>query len=344
MATRPNHTPPPPLPPPRPFNPPLPSRPIHPPPPLSLTPFTFASSSSSRELADLAAVVRGRLGGEGSTYARGEILELAAAPQEGAAGGGMGRGRVELKRIENKINRQVTFAKRRNGLLKKAYELSVLCDAEVALIIFSNRGKLYEFCSGQSMPKTLERYQKCSYGGPDTVMQNKENELVVSSRNEYLKLKARVENLQRTQRNLLGEDLGSLGIKDLEQLEKQLDSSLRHIRSTRTQHMLDQLTDLQRKEQMLCEANKCLRRKLEESSQQQQQVHHGHHMWEQHGANLLLGYDQRQSPQQPQPPHHGGNGFFHPLDAGAEPTLQIGYSQEQMNNSCVTSFMPTWLP
>ena len=61
----------------------------------------------------------------------------------------MGRGRVELKRIENKINRQVTFAKRRNGLLKKAYELSVLCDAEVALIIFSNRGKLYEFCSGQ---------------------------------------------------------------------------------------------------------------------------------------------------------------------------------------------------
>lgn len=59
----------------------------------------------------------------------------------------MGRGRVELKRIENKINRQVTFAKRRNGLLKKAYELSVLCDAEVALIVFSNRGKLYEFSS-----------------------------------------------------------------------------------------------------------------------------------------------------------------------------------------------------
>ncbi|RWW50775.1 hypothetical protein BHE74_00042969 [Ensete ventricosum] len=59
----------------------------------------------------------------------------------------MGRGRVELKRIENKINRQVTFSKRRNGLLKKAYELSVLCDAEVALIVFSSRGKLYEFGS-----------------------------------------------------------------------------------------------------------------------------------------------------------------------------------------------------
>ncbi|XVF20480.1 hypothetical protein REPUB_Repub12eG0003900 [Reevesia pubescens] len=59
----------------------------------------------------------------------------------------MGRGRVELKRIENKINIQVTFSKRRNGLLKKAYELYVLCDVEVALIIFSSRGKLYEFGS-----------------------------------------------------------------------------------------------------------------------------------------------------------------------------------------------------
>ncbi|CAA6657340.1 unnamed protein product [Spirodela intermedia] len=60
-----------------------------------------------------------------------------------------GEGRVELKRIENKINRQVTFAKRRNGLLKKAYELSVLCDADVSLIIFSNRGRLYEFSSNR---------------------------------------------------------------------------------------------------------------------------------------------------------------------------------------------------
>ncbi|BBG93881.1 K-box region and MADS-box transcription factor family protein [Prunus dulcis] len=70
-----------------------------------------------------------------------------------------GEGRVELKRIENKINRQVTFAKRRNGLLKKAYELSVLCEAEVALIIFSNRGKLYEFCSSSRFMFKVMRYE-----------------------------------------------------------------------------------------------------------------------------------------------------------------------------------------
>lgn len=62
---------------------------------------------------------------------------------------------MELKRIENKINRQVTFSKRRNGLLKKAYELSVLCEAEVALIIFSSRGKLYEFSSAGYIPLSL---------------------------------------------------------------------------------------------------------------------------------------------------------------------------------------------
>ena len=64
--------------------------------------------------------------------------------------GQMGRGRVQLKRIENKINRQVTFSKRRSGLLKKAHEISVLCDAEVALIIFSTKGKLFEYATDSS--------------------------------------------------------------------------------------------------------------------------------------------------------------------------------------------------
>ncbi|KAG5552233.1 hypothetical protein RHGRI_010348 [Rhododendron griersonianum] len=61
----------------------------------------------------------------------------------------LGRGKIEIKRIENTTNRQVTFCKRRNGLLKKAYELSVLCDAEVALIVFSTRGRIYEYASNR---------------------------------------------------------------------------------------------------------------------------------------------------------------------------------------------------
>ncbi|KAG6712800.1 hypothetical protein I3842_05G120000 [Carya illinoinensis] len=169
----------------------------------------------------------------------------------------MGRGRVQLKRIENKINRQVTFAKRRNGLLKKAYELSVLCDAEVALIIFSGRGKLYEFCSSSSMTKTLERYRSCSYGTQEASQLAADQ----NSYQEYIMLKAKVEVLQRTQRNLLGEDLENLGVKELDRHEHQLDASLKQIRSRKVQFMLDQVFELQKKETLLLETNKALRRK-----------------------------------------------------------------------------------
>nr|ACA24481.1 agamous-like 9 protein 1 [Glycine max] len=218
----------------------------------------------------------------------------------------MGRGRVELKRIENKINRQVTFAKRRNGLLKKAYELSVLCDAEVALIIFSNRGKQYEFCSGSSMLKTLERYQKCNYGAPEDNVATKEA-LELSSQQEYLRLKARYEALQRSQRNLMGEDLGPLSSKELESLERQLDSSLKQIRSIRTQFMLDQLSDLQRKEHFLGESNRDLRQRLEEFQINPLQLN---------PSAEDMGYGRH--PGQPQ-----GHALFQPLEC--EPTLQIGY-------------------
>lgn len=57
------------------------------------------------------------------------------------------RGKVKLARIEDKTSRQVRFSKRKGGLFKKAFELSVLCDAEVALLVFSPAGRLFEFSS-----------------------------------------------------------------------------------------------------------------------------------------------------------------------------------------------------
>ncbi|KAL5981574.1 Agamous-like MADS-box protein mads9 [Asimina triloba] len=75
----------------------------------------------------------------------------------------MGRGKIEIKRIENSTNRQVTYSKRRGGIMKKAKEISVLCEAEVSLIIFSSSGKMSEFCSpSTTLPKILDRYQKSS--------------------------------------------------------------------------------------------------------------------------------------------------------------------------------------
>ncbi|KAI3525513.1 hypothetical protein L1887_04356 [Cichorium endivia] len=69
----------------------------------------------------------------------------------------MGRGKIVIRRIDNSTSRQVTFSKRRSGLLKKAKELAILCDAEVGLLIVSSTGKLHEFASS-SMTTIIERY------------------------------------------------------------------------------------------------------------------------------------------------------------------------------------------
>ncbi|KAF2608889.1 hypothetical protein F2Q68_00043675, partial [Brassica cretica] len=50
------------------------------------------------------------------------------------------RGKIELKKIENANRLQVGFTNRRKVLMKKANDLSILCDADVALIVFSNTG------------------------------------------------------------------------------------------------------------------------------------------------------------------------------------------------------------
>uniref|UniRef100_A0A2N9J1C1 MADS-box domain-containing protein n=1 Tax=Fagus sylvatica TaxID=28930 RepID=A0A2N9J1C1_FAGSY len=70
----------------------------------------------------------------------------------------MGRVKLQIKKIENTTNRQVTFSKRRNGLIKKAYELSVLCDVDVALIMFSPSGRLSHFSGNKSIEEILVRY------------------------------------------------------------------------------------------------------------------------------------------------------------------------------------------
>ncbi|XP_044505705.1 MADS-box transcription factor 6-like [Mangifera indica] len=173
----------------------------------------------------------------------------------------MGRGKVVLQRIPNKINRQVTFSKRRNGLLKKAYELSLLCDAEVALIIFSSHGKLSEFGSNHSnVAKILERYRRCCYSSSSSNIS--ENNAQISYP-EILKLRATYESLQCSQRHFLGEDLEQLTVKDLQKIEKQLDRTLYQARQRKTEMMQKQLEELQQRAQDLEEENKKLKSQVD---------------------------------------------------------------------------------
>ncbi|CAB4264819.1 unnamed protein product [Prunus armeniaca] len=196
----------------------------------------------------------------------------------------MGRGRVQLKRIENKINRQVTFSKRRTGLLKKAHEISVLCDAQVALVVFSNKGKLFEYATDSCMDQILDRYERYSYAERQLVEPDFESQCNWTF--EYSRLKAKVELLQRNQRHYLGEDLDSLTLKEIQSLEHQLETALKQIRLRKNQLMHESISELQRKERAMQEQNNLLAKKIKEKEKAAAEEVHN---WEQqnNGLNML---------------------------------------------------------
>ncbi|KAI4343294.1 hypothetical protein MLD38_027820 [Melastoma candidum] len=177
----------------------------------------------------------------------------------------MVRGKTQMRRIENATSRQVTFSKRRNGLLKKAFELSVLCDAEVSLIIFSPRGKLYEFASS-SMQDTIERYRKHT---KDTKTGNASlEENLQHLKDETESMMKRIELLEDSRRKLLGENLGACTIEELQHIEQQLERSVTNIRARKTQAFKDQIEKLQEKGKALLAENAALSEKYGVQMQQ----------------------------------------------------------------------------
>ncbi|PSS11463.1 Agamous-like MADS-box protein [Actinidia chinensis var. chinensis] len=173
----------------------------------------------------------------------------------------MVRGKTEMKRIENATSRQVTFSKRRSGLLKKAFELSVLCDAEVALIVFSPRGKLYEF-SNSSIDKTIERYQRNAKkpGSGQKPTQDNLQHLEEAANSTILE---KIEFLEASKRRLLGDGLESCSIDELQEVENQLEKSLSNIRARKTQLFKETIRRLKEEEKILTEENAKLREKVD---------------------------------------------------------------------------------
>ncbi|KAL3524218.1 hypothetical protein ACH5RR_017052 [Cinchona calisaya] len=176
----------------------------------------------------------------------------------------MVRGKVQMRRIENETSRQVTFSKRRNGLLKKAYELSVLCDAEVALIIFSQKGKLFEF-SSSNIRKTIKKYRDC-------VKEEHRNNQDIEKHLQELKLETanmakKIEFLELSQRKLLGQNVESGSLEELRQIESQLERSLKNIRERKTQLFKEEMERLKAEEVLLLEENARLLQKVKQNPQ-----------------------------------------------------------------------------
>ncbi|XP_059440448.1 MADS-box protein defh21-like [Corylus avellana] len=167
----------------------------------------------------------------------------------------MGRRKLPLSRIENPAARHTTFVKRRQGLFKKTHELSVLCDAQIALIIFSTSGKLFHYCSESEpsgMEHIIERYQN------STGTQNPENndpQLEEAMHGELRMMQKEILNLQWSLKRFTGEDLSSIRFEDLDQLEQQLQCSVNMVRAKKFDLLQQQMGNLQMKEKMLQDEN-----------------------------------------------------------------------------------------
>lgn len=167
--------------------------------------------------------------------------------------------KIAIRRIDNPTNRQVTFSKRRNGLLKKAYELSVLCDAEVAVIVFSATGKLSEFASS-SMSKIVNRYED---------LQPQNSNRILTQEREYwrhqaLHLRSQVDYLNDLQSYVTGENAMNLSFGELQIVEARLESAINKIRARKNGLLEMQTQAMTKKGNNLWTENALLKRKLEE--------------------------------------------------------------------------------
>eukprot|EP00258_Populus_trichocarpa_P040052 XP_024456071.1 floral homeotic protein PMADS 2 isoform X2 [Populus trichocarpa] len=132
----------------------------------------------------------------------------------------MGRGKIEIKRIENASNRQVTYSKRKNGIIKKAKEITVLCDAQVSLVIFASSGRMHEYCSpSTTVVDLLDKYHKQS--GKRLWDAKHEN-----LSKEIDRIKKENDSMQIELRHLKGEDISSLHHTELMAIEEALDAGL----------------------------------------------------------------------------------------------------------------------
>ncbi|MED6109307.1 hypothetical protein PIB30_032176 [Stylosanthes scabra] len=170
----------------------------------------------------------------------------------------MTRTKIKIKKIDNITARQVTFSKRRRGLFKKANELSVLCDADLALIVFSATGKLFHYASS-SMDETITRYNR--HFNDMNKLERPQNLQNIEDSNTKL-LSEEVAKRTQQLRRMDGEDLEGLDLRDLQNLEKTLEAGLSRVIHMKDKRIMGEISQLQSKGFTLEEENKHLKQKV----------------------------------------------------------------------------------
>lgn len=171
----------------------------------------------------------------------------------------MARERREIRRIENAAARQVTYSKRRRGLFKKAEELAVLCDADVALLVFSSTGKLSQFASS-SMNDIIDKYSTHSKNLGKSHQQPPIDLNV--EQNRYTSLNEQLAEATHGLRQMRGEDLEGLSVEELHQMERKLEAGLHRVLSTKDQLFTQQISELHQKGTQLEDENRRLKEQM----------------------------------------------------------------------------------
>ncbi|KAG2253925.1 hypothetical protein Bca52824_084061 [Brassica carinata] len=167
----------------------------------------------------------------------------------------MVRGKIQLKRIENPVHRQVTFCKRRTGLLKRLR--SSLCSVTPRLVL--------------TMEGVIDKYLKCTGGhrGSSSATFTSREQFQppnLDPKDEVNVLKKEVEMLQKGISYMFGGGDGAMNLEELLLLEKHLEYWISQIRSAKMEIMLQEIQSLRNKEGVLENANKYLLDKIEENN------------------------------------------------------------------------------
>ncbi|KAL6606887.1 hypothetical protein ACP70R_042540 [Stipagrostis hirtigluma subsp. patula] len=170
----------------------------------------------------------------------------------------MARERREIRRIESAAARQVTFSKRRRGLFKKAEELAVLCDADVALLVFSSTGKLSQYASS-SMNEIIDKYSTHSKNLGKSHQPSLDLNLEQS---KYTGLNEQLTEASLRLRQMRGEALEGLSVDELHQMERKLEAGLQRVLCTKDQLFMQQISELQQKGTQLEDENSRLKNQV----------------------------------------------------------------------------------
>nr|BAM74166.1 dormancy-associated MADS-box transcription factor [Pyrus pyrifolia var. culta] len=166
--------------------------------------------------------------------------------------------KIKIRRIDYLPARQVTFSKRSRGILKKAEELSILCEAEVAVIIFSQTGKLFDY-SSSSTKDVIARYK--SHTGGEKWDQITLHQLQLEKENT-MRLSKELEDKTRKLRQMKGEDLQDLDLDQLNKLEKLVEASIGRVIKTKKKKIMSEIMAHANKGAELIDANNQLKQRV----------------------------------------------------------------------------------